>query len=81
MLKKPIPIVEYLGKQYAENFIRAINTEILKLVLNKSKSILLMNLIKLLKKLVKMMQLIFSTHYSKILNNNKNFKHSLGNPK
>jgi hypothetical protein len=68
--------VEYLGKQYAENFIRAINTEILKLVLNKSKSIFINELDKTIEKIGQNDVIIFSTHYSEILNNNKNFKHS-----
>lgn len=68
--------VEYLGKQYAENFIRAINTEILKLVLNKSKSIFINELDKTIEKIGQNNVIIFSTGYSEILNNNKKFRHS-----
>jgi len=68
--------VEYLGKQYAENFIIAINTEILKLVLDKSKNIFINELDEIIKKIGQNNIIIFSTGYSEILNNNKNFKHS-----
>jgi hypothetical protein len=67
--------VEYLGKQYAENFIIAINTEILKLVLDKSKNIFINELDKIIEKIGQNDVIIFSTGYSEILNNNKNFKH------
>jgi hypothetical protein len=68
--------VEYLGRQYAENFIRAINTEILKLVLDKSKNIFINQLDEIIKKIGQNDVIIFSTGYSDILNNNKKFKHS-----
>lgn len=68
--------VEYLGKQYAENFIRAINTEILKEILNKSKNIFINQLDESIKEIGQNNIIIFSTGYSEILNNNKNFKHS-----
>ncbi len=65
-----------LGRQYAENFIRAINTEILKEVLNKSEQIFINQLDEIIKKIGQDNIIIFSTGYSEILNNNKNFKHS-----
>jgi hypothetical protein len=68
--------VEYLGKQYAENFIRAINTEILKEILNKSEQIFINQLDEIIKKIGQDNIIIFSTGYLEILNNNKNFKHS-----
>ena len=69
--------VKYLGKQYAENFIRAINTEILKEVLNKSKQIFINQLSEIIKKIGQDNIIIFSTHNSEVLNNNnKNFKNS-----
>lgn len=68
--------VEYLGKEYAENFIRAINTEILKSIFNKSKQIFINQLDESIKEIGQNDIIIFSTGYSEILNNNKNFKHS-----
>ena len=69
--------VKYLGKQYAENFIRAINTEILKEVLNKSKQIFINQLSEIIKKIGQDNIIIFSTHNSEVLNNNNmNFKNS-----
>jgi hypothetical protein len=68
--------VEYLGKQYAEDFIRAINTEILKSILNKSKNIFINQLDEAIKEIGQNNVIIFSTYCSKVLKNNDNFKHS-----
>ncbi len=75
-VKETNTCVEYLGKEYAENFIRAINTEILKSIFNKSKQIFINQLDEIIKKIGQDNIIIFSTHYSEVLNNNKNFKHS-----
>lgn len=68
--------VEYLGKQYAENFIRGINTEILKSILDKSKDIFINQLDVTIKNIGENNVIIFSIGHSEILNNNINFKHS-----
>ena len=68
--------LELLGKQYAENFIRAMNTEIFKEILNKSEQIFINQLDEIIKKIGQDNIIIFSTDYSEILNNNKNLKHS-----
>mgnify|MGYP003520088610 CR=1 FL=1 len=68
--------VEYLGKEYAEKFIRVINREVLKSVLDKSKNIFINELDETIEKIGQNDVIIFSTKYSKILSSNKNFKHS-----
>lgn len=68
--------VEYLGKEYAEKFIRVINREVLKSVLDKSKNIFINELDETIEKIGQNDVIIFSTKYSKILRSNKNFKHS-----
>ncbi len=70
--------LEHLGKQYAENFIRAVNTEIFKSILEseKSENIFINQLDETIKKIGQNNVIIFSIGYSEILNNNKNFKHS-----
>lgn len=68
--------LELLGKQYAENFIRAINTEILKEILNKSKNIFINELDETIEKIGQNDVIIFSTKSSKILKSSNNFKHS-----
>lgn len=65
----------YLGRQYAESFIRGINTEIFKEILNKSENIFINELDGIIKEIGQNDVIIFSTNYSKILRNNKSFKH------
>lgn len=65
-----------LGRQYAEKFLRAINTEILKEILNKSKKIFINELDETIEKIGQNNVIIFSTKSSKILKSSDNFKHS-----
>ena len=69
-------IVDYLGKQYSENFISAINTDVFEKIRENSKKISINELDKTIKEIGQNNVIIFSTDYSKILSTSSNFKYS-----
>ena len=69
-------IVDYLAKQYSENFISAINTDVFEKIRENSKKISINELDKTIKEIGQNNVIIFSTDYSKILSTSSNFKYS-----
>lgn len=69
-------VVDYLGKQYSEKFINAINTDVFKKIRENSEKISINEVDTIIKRIGQDNVIIFSTYYSKILSTSSSFKRS-----
>lgn len=75
-VKETNTVVDDLGKQFSEHFIKLINTNFIKRILKKSENIYMDDIDSTIEKIGTDNIIILTTNYSDVLSNSNNFKNS-----